>query len=152
MLLCVTSCHRWASPFIPFANGQLSFVSSYANGQTTNLCCTMSKGKWIKENRPGFRFRIYIHIYIHIYSYKFWLIISGNNKFWWSFVFFIVGLVQLFLIFSSIAMDFFCALSLILYSASALKCYFSAFIIVTLHFDVAMPTTAYFEKKIFFRP
>ncbi len=29
--------HRWASPFSPFANGSIPYVSSYTNEQTINF-------------------------------------------------------------------------------------------------------------------
>jgi hypothetical protein len=47
--------HRWASPFSPFANEQLPFVSSLTKGQTKNFRLHDEQTvNGLKKNRLGF--------------------------------------------------------------------------------------------------
>ncbi len=65
------------SPFSPFANGQLPFVSSSANGITTNFRLHDEQTvNGLRKIAWGFVFRlkpqeifVYIHTYIYIYMH-----------------------------------------------------------------------------------
>jgi hypothetical protein len=52
-----TSTYRWASPFSPFINVSLPFVTLSTHRKPTNFCLLDEQiGNGFRENGPGFRF------------------------------------------------------------------------------------------------